>query len=85
MRRLPRPGDVLLWVGVVAWAAACAWQSWTPSGLSWHHFATGASGLTGGSGLAVFADDPELQVGPLSLVVAAALGDGERGGSPPSC
>lgn len=79
MARLPRRDDALLWTGVTLWAALWAWWSWRPSGLSWHHFADGAARLTGGSGLAVFADNPELQVGPLSLVVAALAGEGDRG------
>jgi hypothetical protein len=79
MARLPRPADALLWAGVTAWGALWAWRSWTPSGLSWHYFAEGAAGLTGASGLAVFADDPELQVGPLSLAVASLVGVGDDG------
>ncbi len=70
---------MLLWTAVAAWSAVCTWNSWTPSGLSWHYFASGAGALTGDSGLSVFADDPELQVGPLSLVIATLVGGGDTG------
>lgn len=58
---------------VAVWTAWWTWQSWDLRGLSWHFFADGGRLLTGGDGLELFARHPELQTGPLSLVVAAAL------------
>jgi hypothetical protein len=77
----PRPAlrSSALGVALISWAAVWAWWSWSPSGLSWHYFETGAVALTGADGLHVFARDPELQVGPLAVVVAAVFGDGDRG------
>lgn len=70
----PRPG--LRWWELAltaAWTAWWAWRSWAPSGLSWHYFSTGGHALFHGSGLAVFVDEPTLQVGPLTLLVAAGF------------
>lgn len=63
----------LLVVALVLWAAWCAAGSWSPSGLSWHYFADAGHALTHGSGLAVYVDQPTLQVGPLAIVVAAGF------------
>jgi hypothetical protein len=64
---------------LLAWATAWAWWSWDPSGLSWHYFADGGKALTRDSGLRVYADQPELQVGPLALLASAAFGTGGTG------
>ena len=59
---------------VALWTVWWAWQAWPVSGLSWHFFADGSRLLLHGSGLNLYAEHPELQTGPLSLVVAALLG-----------
>ena len=61
------------WAGVAAWTALWAWMQSNPSGLSWHFFVTGSHVLFQGSGLNLYADHPELQIGPLAFVVAAPL------------
>ncbi|MBO2458331.1 glycosyltransferase family 87 protein [Actinomadura violacea] len=64
------------------WAVLCAWHvMWVlarshGAGGSWHYFATGAAVLFGddrGQGLHLYATHPELQIGPLSFVVALPL------------
>jgi hypothetical protein len=66
------------WAGIAAWTALwVGWQS-NPSGLSWHFFDSGSRLLFDGAGLSLYAEHPELQIGPLAFVVAApltALGD----------
>lgn len=79
-----RPGPsaaewALLLAATTAWTAFWGWRSWDPSGLSWHYFADGGQALVGGSGLSVYAEHPELQVGPLALLAAAAFGAGDGG------
>jgi hypothetical protein len=74
----PTPGERpgLRWwelAVLTAWTTWWARRSWDPSGLSWHYFATGGHALFHGSGLAVFVDEPTLQVGPLTLLVAAGF------------
>ena len=66
-------------LALLAWTAAWTWRSWDPSGLSWHFFADGAAALTGGSGLHVYAQHPDLQIGPLALLAAAGFGGGAVG------
>jgi hypothetical protein len=61
------------WAGVAAWSALWAWMQSNPSGLSWHFFVTGSHLLFQGSGLNLYAEHPELQIGPLAFVVAAPL------------
>ncbi len=58
---------------LLAWTVAWALDAWPVSGLSWHFFAEGSDQLLHSSGLHVYADHPELQTGPLALVVAAVL------------
>lgn len=61
-------------IAVVAlWTAWWASRAWPLSGISWHYFADGGHFLVGPHGLSVYAAHPELQTGPLSLLVAAAL------------
>ena len=55
-------------VAVLAWTAWLVARSWPISGLSWHFFADGSNDLLRADGLSVYAQHPELQVGPLSLV-----------------
>ncbi len=58
---------------LATWTVVWAWASWDIAGLSWHFFAEGGQALTGESGLQVYSDHPTLQIGPLALVVGAAL------------
>src|SRR3981081_1606911 len=72
------------WAAVAAWTALWAWLQSNPSGLSWHFFVSGSTLLFHGSGLNVYAEHPELQIGPLAFVAAAprvgrpAVGRGAR-------
>jgi len=74
--------SLALWVGIGAWAAFWAWMQAKPSGLSWHFFETSSLLLFHGSGLNLYAQHPEAQVGPLAFLIAApfaALGStGQR-------
>lgn len=58
---------------VAAWTAFWAWLQWDPSGISWHYFADGTSSLLHGSHLHLYADDPVLQIGPLTFLAAALV------------
>jgi hypothetical protein len=62
-----------LWTAVSAWTALWALAQSSPSGLSWHFFVTGSQLLFHGSGLRLYAEHPELQIGPLAFLVAAPL------------
>jgi hypothetical protein len=64
-----RPGAVTTWLVIWLWTAAWAWNRWPLSGLSWHFLPTGAQALFGDSGLHLYAQHPELQIGPLAFVV----------------
>jgi hypothetical protein len=61
------------WAGVAAWTALWAGLQSNPSGLSWHFFASGSHMLFNGAGLNLYAEHPELQIGPLAFLVAAPL------------
>jgi hypothetical protein len=61
------------WAGVAAWTALWAWLQSNPSGLSWHFFASGSHLLFDGAGLNLYAEHPELQIGPLAFLVATPL------------
>jgi hypothetical protein len=65
--------NLVPWAGIAAWAGFWAWLQSNPSGLSWHFFVSGSHLLFGGSGLNLYAEHPELQIGPLAFVVAAPL------------
>jgi hypothetical protein len=69
-------------VAALAWTAWWVARAWPLSGLSWHFFVDGSRDLFHADGLSVYAHHPELQVGPLSLVVAAMFdalpGDASR-------
>ncbi len=60
-----------VWGLILVWAAVNAWARHSPSGISWHYFADGSHWLLSGAGLHVYAQHPELQVGPLTLVAVA--------------
>jgi hypothetical protein len=62
-----------LWIGVALWTALWAWAQSNPSGLSWHFFESGSQLLFHGSGLNLYAEHPELQIGPLAFLVATPL------------
>jgi hypothetical protein len=70
--RLPRARWTIA-LAVAAWTVWWVVRDWSASGISWHYFADGGRLLVGPSGLHVYAHHPELQTGPLSLAVAAAL------------
>ena len=61
------------WAGVAAWTAFWAWLQSNPSGLSWHFFVSGSHLLFNGAGPNLYAEHPELQIGPLAFLVAAPL------------
>jgi hypothetical protein len=60
---------------LLALAVLCAWAYGAHRGQSWHYFAEGSRSLFCSDGLRacglhVYAEHPELQIGPLSFVVA---------------
>lgn len=61
---------LVLWLWTAAWGVVAA----IGGGYSWHYFADGARLLlqpgSPGAGLSLYAAHPELQIGPLALVVA---------------
>ncbi|MFN8192354.1 MAG: hypothetical protein U0R78_18410 [Nocardioidaceae bacterium] len=57
----------------MAWAAWWAAKAWPVSGLSWHFFVDGSHDLHA-DGLSVYAQHPELQVGPASLAIGGVFG-----------
>ncbi|MEO7058549.1 MAG: hypothetical protein ABI083_02400 [Lapillicoccus sp.] len=67
--RRVRAVSIVLAVWTVLWAGAVAWQGM----YSWHYFVTGARVLGSPDAVHVFAAHPELQMGPLTLVVALGL------------
>ena len=68
-----RARNLVPWVSVAAWTALWAWLQSNPSGLSWHFFVSGSHLLFDGAGLNLYAEHPELQIGPLAFLVAAPL------------
>ena len=60
-------------MAIAAWTVLWAWGQWSPSAIGWHFFAGGADSLLHGSHLHLYADDPELQIGPLTFVVTVPL------------
>ncbi len=68
------------YVPILVWLGVCGAVSWRHGGQSWHFFDTGSRSLLcldGASadrcGLHVYAAHPELQIGPLSLLLAATV------------
>jgi hypothetical protein len=49
-------------------ALVVVWM-WPTSALSWHFFADGAAALFGPSGLHLYVDHPDLQIGPVAFVI----------------
>jgi hypothetical protein len=70
---MPRNRRLALGLAAAAWTAAWAWAQSAPSGLSWHFFVDGSQFLFHGSGLNLYAQHPELQIGPLAFVAAHLL------------
>jgi hypothetical protein len=58
---------------ICAWTVVWAWGQWSPSAIGWHFFAGGAESLLHSSHLHLYADDPELQIGPLTFLVTVPL------------
>lgn len=67
---LAGPLGRVLYVWTALWGMVAAWGG----GYSWHYFAQGADLLSDpgnqGGGLHVYAAHPDLQIGPLALLVA---------------
>ena len=68
-----RGGGLVPWAAVAAWTALWAWLQSNPGGLSWHFFVSGSHLLFNSAGLNLYAEHPELQIGPLAFLVAAPL------------
>jgi hypothetical protein len=70
------------WCVLLAATAVVAVWMWSNSALSWHFFADGAAALVGPSGLRLYVDHPELQIGPVAFVMSWLLtplgSDGSR-------
>lgn len=65
-------------VALLVLAAACTWSYGAHHGQSWHYFVEGSRSLfcaggPGPCGLHIYAAHPELQIGPLSFVVARLI------------
>jgi hypothetical protein len=58
---------------VAAWTVLWTWTQCTPSAISWHFFADGADALLHTSHLHLYAQDPSLQIGPLTFIATASL------------
>ena len=67
------PGAWGAWAAVAVVTVAVAWWMWPTSALSWHFFPDGATALGGDSGLHLYADHPEYQIGPVAFGVAWLL------------
>ena len=72
-----RVGPRRLWVILVAWTVGWSLLAARGGGYSWHYFAQGADllinpGVNGG-GLHLYAVHPDLQIGPIALLVAVPL------------
>ena len=67
----------LVWTVLSAWTVLWGLVHAPAGGYSWHYFALGAKLLTspaaGAGGVHLYASHPDLQIGPLSLLVAAPL------------
>lgn len=61
----------LWWAGWAWWIRI--WSGSPVEGLSWHFFADGGQWLVSGPGLHLYGEHPELQIGPLALLVPALL------------
>ena len=60
--------DPVLWSVFSVWTALWASLRWTPSGISRHFFPLSARLLFGDAGLRMYAQQPELQFGPLAAI-----------------
>ncbi len=66
-------GATVTWLVIGLWTAGWGWSRLPSSGVSWHFFVDGARALFGGSGLQLYAQHPDLQIGPLGFVVTELL------------
>ncbi len=73
VRRSAATADTAGWALGLGWLVWWAWRTWPVSGLSWHFFPTGARLLLHHSGLSLYGDHPELQIGPLPLLLTGLL------------
>lgn len=73
-RRTSATGRAAAVAVVVVATALVAAATWSTSALSWHFFVDGAAALTGPSGLHLYADHPDYQIGPVAFGVAWLLG-----------
>ncbi len=64
---------MVTWLAIWVWTAGWGWNRLPASGVSWHFFVDGTRALFGGSGLHLYAQHPDLQIGPLSFIVAGVL------------
>lgn len=62
-----------LWLVLLGYGAWWGWHRRAPAGLSWHFFPFGSDLLFGSAGLRLYAEHPELQIGPVAFVVARAI------------
>jgi hypothetical protein len=60
-----------LWAALAAWLVVWTWARWSPSAISWHYFEDGVHWMFVTDHLHVFAHHPELQLGPLTLLLVA--------------
>ena len=65
--------DLGVWLAISVWTAGWGWNRHDPSGISWHFFSGGVRWLFGARGLHLYADHPDLQIGPLAFLVVQAL------------
>jgi len=74
-RHRGHPGAVSrgVWAALIGWTAVWAWLRAQPSGISWHFFPLGAQLMFHGPGLHLYAEHPELQIGPLTFLVTLPL------------
>ena len=63
-------GAAVTWLAIGLWTAGWGWSRLASSGVSWHFSVDGARALFGGTGLHLYAQHPDLQIGPLGLVVS---------------
>ena len=66
-------GGAATWLAIWAWTAGWALDRRPLSGISWHFLTDGSRELFDGAGLHLYAQHPDLQIGPLGFVVAQLL------------
>jgi hypothetical protein len=68
-----RRGSLITWTVICGLTAGWGWNRRYPGAFSWHYFVDGTRALFGGSGLHLYAQHPDLQIGPLAFVAVEAL------------